>query len=488
MPSYEVTINGVTYDVESAQELTDAQAYEYARMQADQTPAAPERSLSGFGQNIMESGGRFLKDTAAGIGQLASFGNRLMRAQQNPQAALEMGQDALSVVRNAPAIVSHVGQAAKDRYGSLDAIKNTLYTDPIGALADVSTLAGGVGGAAKITGRFPGVVSKAAMVERVTNPLTLPGMIANKAADVASTGVINMTVRPSAALRKDFPRGTIAQGIKDNRVMTAAQATDQLPAAYAAAEDLITSRRNNGTGVRGSLLGPDKTIPVDDIVSALKEGDRSPMQIALEREQLGHPGISEVQQRIDDIRQKRRMDVPVDTPDGVGTDTFFNDYTLPEAQRLKRQAQRLAYDKDANTLSSEMDKAIARKLQASLENRVPGLADKNRTTQQLIAVEQALRAAEDRPGTLTHQLAAALLASGFGVGHSVTIPAAMAMEAFQHPRFGAAAGIGINEMGRLASTSQLQQALLAARAAGLTIDEELVMELLRRQMSPVASH
>jgi hypothetical protein len=37
----------------------------------------------------------------------------------------------------------------KDRYGSIENFKNSLYTDPVGVLADVATLASGVGAAGK---------------------------------------------------------------------------------------------------------------------------------------------------------------------------------------------------------------------------------------------------------------------------------------------------------------------------------------------------
>ena len=48
MPTYEVTINGVTYDVESDQDLTDAQAYQYAQMQVaeESAPPPPKEELS----------------------------------------------------------------------------------------------------------------------------------------------------------------------------------------------------------------------------------------------------------------------------------------------------------------------------------------------------------------------------------------------------------------------------------------------------------
>ena len=53
-----------------------------------------------------------------------------------------------------------VGQFVMDRYGGLDEFKRTLAEDPVGLLADASTVLGGAGLAA----RAPGMIGKAARV------------------------------------------------------------------------------------------------------------------------------------------------------------------------------------------------------------------------------------------------------------------------------------------------------------------------------------
>ena len=78
-----------------------------------------------------------------------------------------------------PAATQRAVQAAnaagafyKDRYGSVEQLKNTIATDPVGAAADLSTLLSG--GATALGGVAPktaGVIGKAA---RVVDPLTLP--------------------------------------------------------------------------------------------------------------------------------------------------------------------------------------------------------------------------------------------------------------------------------------------------------------------------
>ena len=65
-----------------------------------------------------------------------------------------------------------VGGVYRDRYGSVEALKNTIATDPVGFAADVSTLSGAA--AATLPGRAGQVT---ATVSRVTDPLRFTGVL-----------------------------------------------------------------------------------------------------------------------------------------------------------------------------------------------------------------------------------------------------------------------------------------------------------------------
>lgn len=68
-----------------------------------------------------------------------------------------------------------VGGFYKDRYGSMEGLKNTLATDPVGALADVSTvLTGGASGATRALGQTSKIARALDTTARVTNPLVVP--------------------------------------------------------------------------------------------------------------------------------------------------------------------------------------------------------------------------------------------------------------------------------------------------------------------------
>lgn len=73
-------------------------------------------------------------------------------------------------VRQSIEMANQVGGFYKDRYGSLEGLKNTLATDPVGAAADLSTLLSG--GAAATTRVAPTASNVLSTAARFTNPMT----------------------------------------------------------------------------------------------------------------------------------------------------------------------------------------------------------------------------------------------------------------------------------------------------------------------------
>lgn len=196
--------------------------------------AESERTLGGFAGNVIKSGANVIKgvagavmhplDTATnlldiGAGALqkavpegvADFINKF---DSNPEAAVRA-----SKVANA------VGGVYADRYGSIEGIKKTLYEDPVGAAADLSTIlslgAGAVrqapniaAGALKVAGApemaatvakaapaAAGIAAPAAEVGRAINPMNLvPLETAGKLIGKGSNFVVNALNPKAAAL------------------------------------------------------------------------------------------------------------------------------------------------------------------------------------------------------------------------------------------------------------------------------------------------
>ena len=147
--------------VEQQQAMAMAQARLRLQQQTPQLPSEipSGRSVGGFVSNIGTSAGQLVGglanmvmspiDTASGILDIGAgaLQNVLPKAlvdfinkSETPEA-LAAGQRAINAANAA-------GGIYKDKYGSLDKIQNTLYTDPVGAAADISSLFTGGGAAA----------------------------------------------------------------------------------------------------------------------------------------------------------------------------------------------------------------------------------------------------------------------------------------------------------------------------------------------------
>ncbi len=115
------------------------------------TPAeiAPEaRTIGGFISNIPKSGGQFVSSLASavlhpiqtvkGLGSIAAGGvEKLIPGQQGQEKAFDSVVDFF-----------------KKRYGGVEALKKTMYEDPVGFLADASTLLSGGGALAAKVGEL----------------------------------------------------------------------------------------------------------------------------------------------------------------------------------------------------------------------------------------------------------------------------------------------------------------------------------------------
>lgn len=119
----------------------------------------PESALA-YGKGLFEMVTHPI-ETAKGIGSLAAGGAYL--------ALPDDVQDFINTVVDDPDSINHIVGAAKqfggmmgDRYGSYDAIKNTLATDPVGFAADASLLLTGGAGAAAGVGKVGRISQQAA--------------------------------------------------------------------------------------------------------------------------------------------------------------------------------------------------------------------------------------------------------------------------------------------------------------------------------------
>lgn len=128
------------------------------------------KTLGGFASNLVDSAGRFVKNTATGLGEVVKTGvlmqtpGRMVQALETP-----MGQGVSHAIQEPRAAAAALGQGLKDRYGSLGAIGDTLYEDPVGAATDIATVAS--------------PLLKVPAVARVARGLRVPALLTNANAE-----------------------------------------------------------------------------------------------------------------------------------------------------------------------------------------------------------------------------------------------------------------------------------------------------------------
>jgi hypothetical protein len=130
--------------------------------------------LAQAASNIPSSAGALatnvLEAVSDPLGTIRNVGNLIVGGTSKllgePLYPNQAGKELRSKGENA---VNQMGGALKERYGGIENIKNTIATDPVGAMADISTLLSG-GGA--IAGRIP-------MAGKVASTLTTAGEVTN---------------------------------------------------------------------------------------------------------------------------------------------------------------------------------------------------------------------------------------------------------------------------------------------------------------------
>ena len=180
--------------------------------------APPERSLIGAAveaiPNIPSSAAEFATglytavtnpvETAGTLLDIAAGGLKTGAQKALPKNVYnfinELDRDPQSAQRAMRAAQQFGGQMA-DRYGTYNAIKNTLATDPVGFAADMSSLLSGGAGLAKRAGKTgtAGVLDKMAQRTNPVNALRPVGRAVAKAAGRAPVKVANAMAPKSAA-------------------------------------------------------------------------------------------------------------------------------------------------------------------------------------------------------------------------------------------------------------------------------------------------
>ena len=220
--------------------------------------AEPERTLGGFAGNVIKSGVNVAKgvagavmhpiDTASGLVDVGAgaLQNALPKGvtdfinkfDSNPEAA-----------KRAVAAADAVGGVYKEKYGGLDKIKKTLYEDPVGAAADISTLLSG--GAALVRGA-PTVAAGALKVAGAPEMAATVARAAPVAAEIAApVAEVGRAINPMNAVPLETTGKLIGKG--SNFVVNALnpKAAALLSASEGRGQEIVNALRNANPATEG---------------------------------------------------------------------------------------------------------------------------------------------------------------------------------------------------------------------------------------------
>lgn len=160
----------------------------FDQIHAEAQPQA--KSVGGFIDNVVSSGGDMLKgmagavmhpqDTFHGVQQVVrGLADKATDAAESLGLPKDPGRPTPVQPEAADALIGRY----KERYGSIAGIGDALYKDPVGVALDASMALGGASSAAKVAG-----LSKLARVAEVVNPANVAG----KVAGAAVKGAVNL--------------------------------------------------------------------------------------------------------------------------------------------------------------------------------------------------------------------------------------------------------------------------------------------------------
>lgn len=279
-------------------------------------PASAGNMVSSIAQAVMNP-----IDTVKGLADVGAGAVRnalpdgLVRAIDRLDGGSAAGQE---MSRKASA----TGQFFKDRYGSVDGLKNTLATDPVGALADASTvLTGGAALAGKV-----GLTGTGAALRTAGNAINPVGLAAKGGAKLAR-GLGNGAANVIGGLGTHTGAETIKQAFRSGREGGASSRaftdnmrgnvpiTDVLDDAKANIEAMGRAKSEAYRANMANVRGDNTVLAFDGIDSAVTDAFKT----ATFKGQVKNTKAAAVQQQIaDEVNNWKALDpAEFHTPEGL---------------------------------------------------------------------------------------------------------------------------------------------------------------------------
>ncbi len=342
-----------------------------SQAQAPASPSAPAEPQPATGADLSWSDvpGQALKNFGPSLKQFGSdLVHPIMHPLETGKAMADLGLLGPAAAAATPAedsekAFSALGQFLKNRYGSSDALKHTLATDPVGVASDLATvLSGGEMAAA----RAPGIVGKvgkvAGTVGRAVDPLSLPIKsmeIAGKGAAQVIGGLATHTgAEPiKTAFRAGAEGGQAGEAFRDS--MRGNVPMDDVVNEARAAVAKIRQERGQDYRTNKALVDQDKTVlDFDKVDDALAEASA----VGTFKGQSLSPSTQGIRQQIGEaVRDWKALD-PADF------------HTVEGMDALKRKIGDIRDGTEPGTRARLVADQVYNAIKGTIESQAPGYA------------------------------------------------------------------------------------------------------------------
>jgi hypothetical protein len=282
-------------------------------------------------------------------------------------------------------IVDDLVEVFKDRYGGMENIKKTLAKDPVGFVADVSSLLVPGGAAVKTTGalskseKISGLGKIISKTGETLEPVTAATKAVKKVVSKVIPKELPSDLYQSAAKFSTVIPENVRSGLTktalENRIMPTVQGLDSLREKINVINDEITKKINMATD-------QGKKIPLGALFTKLKE---------LRKDALlsGEP-----------IAQRRAIDNIAKQISIANRKIGRKEFTPAEVQKLKqniyKETESLYSKASQKPIKGEAKQAIAKAAKESLEDLFPEIKNLNKNEGSLIALRKELEKSASR--------------------------------------------------------------------------------------------
>lgn len=379
-------------------------------------------------RNIVPSAKRFAGD------MVDAFSSPIETAKAMGNVAIGAAQKLIPGEQDSEKYADAVGQYFSDRYGSMDGFKRALSYDPVGVLADMSTVFTGGAGAAKGIAKGAQLAGKSGLAEglgraaelagtaaSMTDPISLAGKgvgavgrgvsaITPDALKVTPEKLYGSALKPSTTLSPEERAAIIETGLQE-RILPNAAGNDQINVLKQQLGSDVGSLISDRAQLEASGAVP-RTIDPESIVRGAMDYTDS---------KLGYsPNSASLLGRADTAYANF-----LDNWGAGNLDTAT-------AQQIKRRAQlesQKAFGEPMTTPAQEANKGIAHQLRVAIEQNVPEVGPINERLARLNALADPVEKAAARSGNWDVMGLSAGLGGGGGLGWALGGPTGAALGA-----------------------------------------------------------